>query len=281
MAKTKIEWCDYTFNPWWGCHKVSAGCKHCYAEGIANRFGNNIWGPPASSSRRLFGEGHWSKPIVWNEKARREGIRFRVFCASMADVFEDHPAVVIERIKLWALIENTPHLDWLLLTKRPHNISEMLPASWLDNHAAMQNVWLGTSIEDQMTADARIPLLLTRHAGNIKFVSYEPALEPVDISRYLGPSVVLPVVEPVAALRGSTTAKVVQRRYEGVTWVIGGAESGPYARPMDDNWMRAVRDQCDAKGAAFFLKQKVDNGKKISLPVLDGRRHSDWPMVQA
>ena len=117
--RTAIGWCDHTFNPWWGCQRVSDGCARCYAEAMAKRTGNPVWGPGA---RRFFGEKHWQEPVRWNAAAERLSVRRRVFCGSMCDVFEDRPDLVEPRGRLWRLIRATPHLDWLLLTKRPENI---------------------------------------------------------------------------------------------------------------------------------------------------------------
>ena len=119
-----IEWTDHTFNPWWGCTRVSPGCKYCYAEAWAKRFGHNVWGK--DNTRRLFGENHWNEPIIWHQKAIEKNERARVFCASMADVFEKNPLLNSEREKLWELIELTPMLDWLLLTKRPENMADLV-----------------------------------------------------------------------------------------------------------------------------------------------------------
>src|SRR5688500_18924379 len=118
---SKIEWTNHTFNPWWGCTRVSAACKHCYAEAWAKRVGKKVWGPKAP--RRFFGDAHWAGPLKWNREAEEGGIRARVFCASMADVFEARKDLQEPRAQLWKLIEKTPHLDWLLLTKRPHKIA--------------------------------------------------------------------------------------------------------------------------------------------------------------
>ena len=165
MGKTKIEWTDYTFNPWWGCTKVSEGCANCYAERLAHRFDKNLWGP--GSSRRGFGDEHWTEPRFWNRKAQREGVRRRVFCGSMCDVFESHLDVKYHRMQLWRLIEETPALDWLLLTKRPENIERMLPQRWssfgyfelhkrlADGPTMPNNLWLGISAEDQKCFEAR------------------------------------------------------------------------------------------------------------------------------
>lgn len=126
MARnSKIEWTHHTFNPWWGCTKVSDACKHCYAEVWARRLGWNLWGP--DSRHRFFTQAHWNNPINWNQEAAREGKRRRVFCASMADVFEDCRDLDPWRDRLWHLIGATPQLDWLLLTKRPERISDLAP----------------------------------------------------------------------------------------------------------------------------------------------------------
>lgn len=117
---SRIEWTDHTFNPWWGCTKVSEACKNCYAEAWSKRVGQQVWGPQAE--RRFFGERHWLEPLKWNADAAAHGKRLRVFCASMADVFEDRRSLDPWRSKLWELIEATPQLDWLLLTKRPEHV---------------------------------------------------------------------------------------------------------------------------------------------------------------
>src|SRR5689334_16021242 len=132
-AKTKIGWTHHTFNAWWGCHKVSPACKHCYAESFSKRTGHAVWG--ANAPRRFFGDAHWREPLKWNAAAEKAGERRRVFCGSMMDVFEWHDEPTNEqmnaaRARLWELIESTPWLDWLLLTKRPENASSVLPDRW-------------------------------------------------------------------------------------------------------------------------------------------------------
>src|SRR6266542_5608953 len=168
---SKIEWTHHTFNPWWGCVKVSPGCEHCYAETLSARYGHRVWGPAKTTSRRLFGPDHWADPLKWNAVAQRESVRHRVFCASMADAFEDHPLLQPARDMLWQTIEATPWLDWLLLTKRPENISRLLPTPWLVEPRA--NVWLGTSVEDRRRAAERIPQLASIRAA-VRFLSCEP-----------------------------------------------------------------------------------------------------------
>lgn len=223
MAKdSKIEWTHHTFNPWWGCTKVSPGCKHCYAESWARRVGIEVWG--ARAPRRELSDGYWRQPLAWNAKAERRSERHRVFCASMADVFEDRGDVDALRARLWPLIEATRNLDWLLLTKRPQNILRLAP--WGSRWPT--NVWVGCTAENQRWADKRLPELL-RVPAAVRFVSAEPLLGPLDLSSWLG-----------------------SRR---ISWVIAGGESGHKARPMNPEWARALRDQCDAAGVPFLFKQ--------------------------
>ena len=235
MAETTIQWTwrqvpdgtwipGYTFNPWWGCLKVSEECHHCYAEDIARHYGHHVWGPSATTARRRFGEKHWQEPLRWNRQAQQAGYRRSVFCASMADVYEDHPDVESERQKLWTLIEITPWLNWLLLTKRPENILALSP--WKHGKRWPENVWVGTSIGLQSRAIERVPLLLEVPAV-VRFVSCEPLLGPLDFSPWL----------------------------PALQWVICGGESGLQARPMNPDWARSLRDQCQAAGIPFFFKQ--------------------------
>ena len=170
MAKNShIEWTHHTFNPWWGCAKVSPACQNCYADLWARRMGHDLWGK--SASRRFFTDAHWKELLDWNEEAQAERTRHRVFCASMADVFERRAELNPQRQRLWKLIEATPWLDWLLLTKRPQNIGDMVPWSkkWPDN------VWLGTTVESQQYAEERLPSLL-KHKSVVRFLSCEPLL---------------------------------------------------------------------------------------------------------
>lgn len=239
---SKIEWTHSTFNPWWGCVKISDGCKHCYAESFSKRYGHKIWGVDAE--RRFFGDKHWNEPVKWNREAEKAGERRRVFCASMADVFEDRGDLDVSRSQLFMLISQTPMLDWLLLTKRPQNIAKMLPPHWLRN--PQSNVWLGTTCENQEQADKRIPELLQVPAA-IRFLSCEPLLGPVDL---LSAS-----KDPFGGI-------------PGIDWVIVGGESGHGARPMAEMWARDLRDQCLRAGVPFFMKQDSGriSGKQGRLP---------------
>lgn len=224
---SSIEWTDHTFNPWWGCAKVSPGCENCYAETWAKRVGEKLWGK--NQPRRFFGEKHWSEPLKWNSDAKAEGTRKRVFCASMADVFESRADLQPMRDKLWALIQRTPWLDWLLLTKRPQNIAGRVP--WISEWP--KNVWLGTTIENQKSAETRLPMLL-RFPAECRFLSCEPLLGPVDLT--------------------SWTSNRPKGLYS-IDWVIAGGESGANARAMLPGWAISLRDQCQEHQIPFHFKQ--------------------------
>jgi len=221
---SQIAWTHHTFNPWWGCTKVSAACKHCYAEAWSKRMGQSVWG--AKAKRRFFGEKHWSEPVKWNARAEQSGARFRVFCASMADVFEERRELDAWREQLWALIEITPGLDWLLLTKRPEAVRRLV--RWRGKWPA--NLWLGTTVEDQECAEARLPYLAELPAF-VRFVSAEPLLGPIDMRPWLG---------------------------SVVNWVITGGESGPRSRLSSPSWFRSLLAQCKAAEVPFYFQQWGD-----------------------
>lgn len=262
--KTKIEWCrrrlpdgtvpGYSFNPWWGCIKVSDECKFCYAEVLAKRWGYDIWGPAANTSRRFFGPKHWNEPRIWNAEAEKDGHRRNVFCASMADVFEDYPVLDTERTKLWNLIDTTPWLNWLLLTKRPENVVDMIPSRWWREGTTPtlpDNVWIGTSAGTQAAANERIPILLEIPAV-VRFVSCEPMLEPVDFTPWLS----------------------------RIDWMICGGESGAGHRPFDPEWARNLRRQCfsmQGHPVPFFFKQHGGQYHNSGGRLLDGREWNQMP----
>lgn len=233
---TGISWTDATFNPWWGCTKVSPACDNCYAERDSKRYGFSdtgsqfpIWGK--DSQRRFFGDKHWSQPIKWNDQAGREGRRMRVFCASMADVMEDRADLHLWRAKLYRLIDNTPNLDWLLLTKRPQNFNRFLPPEWLDN--PRPNVWGMTTVESQQFAWRIDNLIETPFA--VRGLSCEPMVGPLDLPT---------------------------RAYGTIHWVITGGESGPGARPCHPDIYRTLRDQAQIAKIPFHFKQ---HGEWLSL----------------
>lgn len=238
---SEIAWTHHTFNPVKGCQKVSEGCKHCYAEADTKRYGLKLWGPGAPRERTR--PDYWKQPRKWNKRAEASGVRERVFCASWADVGEDHPDWVQPRRDLARLIEETPALDWLLLTKRPENLVRLFgDAGWA--HWWPNNVWAGATVEDQRAIYTRIPHLLLVPA-RVRFLSCEPLLEPIDLT----------LVQ--AGAYGVNPLHKIQ-------WVIVGGESGLSARPFDLAWARQIRHQCKAAGATFFFKQAG------SRPVLNG-----------
>jgi protein gp37 len=298
---TKIEWCHHTFNAWRGCTKVSAGCANCYAETLSHRNPGTlgVWGP--NGTRVVAADSAWREPVKWNKAAAKAGERHRVFCASLADVFEDwqglmtnsngstattSPAVPwmavarptdfhgnpVEpdrqpnpdvrpltmddvRSRLFALIDATPNLDWLLLTKRPERVLHWLPPHWR-TAGFPRNVWLGTSVENQQAADERIPHLL-RVPAAVRFLSMEPLLGPVDLRRFL------------------PNLHTGFPRGPRVGWGIVGGESGHGARPMHPRWARSLRDQCQAAGVPFFFKQWGEYATSTMVPadrVLVGKR---------
>lgn len=297
--KTEILWTDSTFNPWWGCQKVGPGCDNCYAETLDKRTGGAHWGPGAE--RRRTSAHNWNDPIRWNKReffqcnacGKRgfgepyedfnqatggklddghscdacgsrdmEPTRQRVFCASMADVFDNEVPRQWRYDLLW-LISNTPNLYWILLTKRIGNAAAMLESEcdrmgfpWGEQR--WPNVWLGATIVNQPEADRDIQKLLAVPAAK-RFLSMEPLLGPVDVERHL--------ICMVCQTRGRVSTKFDYASendecavcgnsdWGGIDWVIVGGESGPKARPMYPGWARSLRDQCQAAGVAYFFKQ--------------------------
>ena len=307
---TAIEWTatrlpdgtvlpGYTSNPWLGCTKISPACDNCYAEGWAKRSGLVKWG--AHEDRRRTSAANWKKPLKWNREAAATGIRRKVFCASLADVFDNHRSIQPEwRDDLWALIRATPYLDWLLLTKRPGNISQMLPPDWGDGYP---NVWLGCTIANQEEADRDIPKLLATPAA-IRFISAEPLLGPVDLQPWLAwPDICgeTPDGEPFGCWgcdvdicpkcpkdkahyeceegpRDATGCpEFVHCERITLDWIIVGGESGPHARDWEGfaDAARSLRDQCAAAGTDFFMKQMP---KKAPIPA--DLMVRQWPEVR-
>lgn len=238
-----IEWTTHTSNFWWGCFKVSDGCKNCYAETWANRWGKSIWGPP-STTKREYKKAAWRDVPKWDKQARAAGVRHRVFVQSMADFFEDHPQVIQWRRDAMALMSQCTNLDFQVLTKRPENIGRMMPLEWCIKWP--DHIWAGTSVENQATADERIPHLLEVPA-RVRFLSMEPLLGPVNLD--------------LAFYSGSLWPG------NGIQWVIVGGESGPGKRPMNLAWARSIRDQCKAAGVPFFMKQ-IDKVQPIPTDLM-------------
>lgn len=288
MSKTKIEWTAVqapdgtwlpgeTFNPWWGCQAVSPACKNCYAETFDHRLGGDHWGPNAPF--RFFPDAHWDAPRKLNAKAAKLGIRLRVFCGSMCDWLQDRPELEAPRARLLRLIDETPAIDWLMLSKRPENLAKLTP--WAIRGGAPRNVMLGTTVEDQKRADERIPALLAF-----------PSLRPVEMSRrFLSCEPLLGPLHGVLAPRqvpGSVSWLESRRGRDGklhaeIDWVICGSESGhpSKVRETKDEWVAALRDQCVQAGVPFFLKQlqhpDKPAGRVVSLPLFQGQQHRGQP----
>lgn len=293
---TGISWCDHTFNTWWGCVKVSEACRICYALTWAERMGFDVWGPTAR--RRFFGDAHWNEPVRWNRAAEKSGVRRRVFCSSMADVFEqlphEHPdAEQMEqaRARLMKLIAATSWLDWLLLTKRPDAMRE-----YFDRFPAPANVIAMTTVENQQRADERLPHLLATDVRR-RGVSIEPMLGPIRLDQCApytldgdesNPGIVNAFsgmsYHPLTMMTAPTTAGDPA---VGICWVIAGGESGTDARPTHPDWIRSLRDQCTAAGVPFHFKQwgeyapaiigdDIDVKKLDPLGLTPDGRRVDW-----
>lgn len=298
---TGIEWTHHTFNPWIGCTRVSPGCDNCYADRGSARLGAQhglkLW----EGDRYFTGAAYWRQPERWQRAALEAGQRRRVFCASFADVFDQLPMpspyrnrMYAARAELFRTIEGTPGLDWLLLTKRPEVVRAMVPEDWLTRWPA--NAWMGTTVESQELADKRIPELLNIPAP-VRFVSYEPAIEGVDLTRIPTTMAVARDADDVGVVEGATVNALTGdvRSHRGRTqvgprlhWVIVGGESGPRARPFDLVWARLMREACRDAGVAFFMKQlgsvAVDGahmrGARKSLLELKHKKGGDpaeWP----
>jgi len=256
--ETGISWTDATFNPWWGCTKVSPGCDLCYAEAFDKRVGGDHWGK--DKPRRTMSDSYWYQPLLWNRNAQAEGKKVKVFCASMADVMDDETPSG-QRERLWDLIDHTPYLIWQLLTKRPQRYFRYLPTSFAHN-----NVWLGTTAEDQHFYDIRWSSLrlVAADYGLTSWISYEPALGPIVMDDF-------PFTSGIDGI------------LDYPNWIIFGGESGAdkKRRPMDIEWARDLKSECASCGTSFFMKQmgaRTSNAAKALIPV-DMLVH-EFPAVQ-
>jgi protein gp37 len=256
MQHSKIEWTDNTFNPWWGCVNVSPACDHCYAETFAARHTRTkveLWGKDAH--RSISSDAYWDAPRTWSHRAQKTGIRERVFCGSMCDVMERRADLNEPRHRLFNLIEDTPYLDWLLLTKRPQEYRHFFPKSWLKD--PRHNVWVMTTCESQEFV-WRIEEIL-KVPAIVYGISLEPLLSPVKLPK-----------------------EFVKLRTHA--WVITGGESGRKPRPSEPDWFRSLRDQSVAAGVPFHFKQwgefgsdLVKIGKIKAGRMLDGLTWDEFP----
>lgn len=267
---SKISWTDSTFNPWWGCQKVSPACEHCYAETLAKRTG---FGRAWSGQYRRFDQKHFNEPLRWNQKAEKAGVKRRVFTGSMCDILDSfetikdpdlHERLVTDRRLTFQIIEKTPFLEWLLLTKRPENIQDCLPSRWIISPP--ENVRLGITVENQEMADKRITILLNSWSGK-NFISVEPMLSAVNLTKVKWAKIPIdpknyvfgaPPPDEMWSLRNALQSRPgdeFNKPLIGIQWVICGGESGTMARPMHPDWVRDLRDQCVNADVPFFFKQ--------------------------
>lgn len=271
-----IQWTDHTFNIVHGCMKVSEACDHCYAEKsyavsmYQAQKGVRLWGPESMSTRRILSDGYWLQPAKWNRAAAASGVRARVFCSSLADVFEDNAIVETQRQRLWPIIEATPWLDWQLLTKRPQNIMAMIPERWRND--PQKNVWFGCTVENMKRANERIEHLL-RVSAAVRFLSCEPMTEELPLD----------LVGPFADgdyLGSALTWYGGWNNCASIDWIICGGESGPKARPFDVAWAKQTIALCEFANVPVFVKQlgalPVVNGKRIQLVDSHGGDMAEW-----
>lgn len=239
--ETGISWTDHTFNIAWGCHKVSPACTFCYAEVWAKRMGHDVWG--LNNGRLTFGVKHWNQPIKWNKLALKEGKRKRVFCSSMCDVFEDHPAIIHELTKLWPLIKATPMLDWQLLTNQF--------IQWPQSGFIADKTNLGRNCSQ---------IVGTRHT----IVVFDGCAEP-------------DVFVAVAPISRQTFFDSLRTDLTNLHWIIYGGESGPHRRPENLQWARDINARCANTDVAFYFKQS-SGLKSGTNPHLDGVTHHNFPL---
>jgi len=250
---SKIEWTDFTFNLWHGCGKKSPACKFCYAEKMDTRLGRSNWGVDAP--RRFATEGYWGNLEKWNRWGERDGRIYTVFSNSMSDLFDIHPTKEINdqmnasRARYFDLVEKTPNLIYLLLTKEPGNIMELLPRRWTVGGQIPRNICFLTTIENTEYARLRLPELL-KVPAKWHGVSMEPLLAPIDLfDSTLLEGEKTPLLMPEDAVRSDIFHKL--------DWVIVGGESGAKKdiRPMLPAWARFARDQVSRSSSHFFFKQ--------------------------
>lgn len=292
MVNTKIEWTDCVWNPTTGCSKISPGCENCYAERMARRLAGRCGYPADNPFAVTLHRNRLCKPLRW-KKPRV------VFVNSMGDLFHpDVPDSFVERV-LFYIWWARQH-KFIVLTKRPERIANRGMCSNCGYLAPIgndiecpnckttekymqeegfgnrkrdlpKNLWIGVSVENQQSANERLPILLQTLTA-VRLVSVEPMLGPVDLSEWLN--------EEKPALHGINTKPYRVARLRGsISWVICGSEAGPGARPMKEEWAESLRDQCISANVPFFYKQIVVNGRKISLPELEGKRWAEFPQT--
>lgn len=249
-VNTKISWTDSTFNGWWGCTKIAPGCDNCYAAALDKRTGGNHWKGPGNKDAnmpRLTSDANWRKPLSWNRKAEAVGRRHRVFCGSMMD-WCDKNAPEGARDRLFALIRETPWLDWQLLTKRASLIERCLPADWGEGY---ENVWLGVTVEDIEHGFSRVKHL-SKIPAKVRFLSMEPLLEQLTGLEHLD-------------------------EISEIDWGIVGGESGPGYREMQNDWADHAMRTLEHWDVPRWFKQWGGNKKGKGGDIIDGRKIKQWP----
>jgi protein gp37 len=285
MGQTKIEWTNKVWNPITGCSPVSEGCQNCYAKRMAYRLKGRYGYPKDDPFRVTFHPDRLDEPLRWKKPCR-------IFVCSMGDLF--HGNVLWDwQISIFEAICKTKH-NYLFLTKRVDNMRCFFQTLEDWNPTEWPNVWLGVSVEDQKTTDERIPILLQIPAAK-RFVSVEPMLGTMDISNYL-PQYKFAYDDPVTEQtcyrdEPIKSAGAYKTKIEdGLNWVICGGETGPKARPLHPDWVRLLRDQCQAAGVPFFFKGWGDKGEWEQLTcghwyqkqgkksrLLDGKIWEEYP----
>lgn len=274
MAVTKIEWTatrlpdgtvlpGYTFNPWRGCERESPACVNCYAAELAKRNPQHLGDWTPGKPRVMAADTYMRRPVLWNRAAEKSGVRMKVFCASLADIFEDYHGPIVDvkknpvflsftdlRKQVLDIIESTPSLDWLLLTKRPQHVNRMVGEAGRDR--LPRNVWIGTTIESQNYATRAIEL--SQIDATVRFLSCEPLLGPLNLRAIEDRE--NNVFDALTGSWGIEGRGWTRPEASGaIHWVIAGGESGDKARPSHPGWFHDLKGQCADTGTAFFFKQ--------------------------
>lgn len=252
MAMTKIDWCNRVWNPITGCSPVSEGCRNCYAQRMANRLKGRYGYPKDDPFRVTFHPERLEEPLHWKKPSK-------IFVCSMGDLFHED-VDSYWHVKIMQIIRKCPYHIFLFLTKRPEKMKDILFHWFVPN---IPNLWLGVSVEDQSTADKRIPILLQIPAAK-RFVSCEPLLNSIDIKSYL------PGTVWGGFRENPSTVKIIL----GIDWLIVGGETGPGARPLNPDWIRSLRDQCQTVGMPFFFKNWGSNSFEMCP---DYHKRRNWP----
>ncbi len=263
MAETKIEWANKVWNPTTGCTKISSGCERCYAERMSKRLAGRFGYPENDPFCPTVHPSCLGQPLDWKKPCR-------VFVSSMGDLFHEAiPDFVVNNV--FFTMSLCKQHRFLLLTKRPErmrtyisNAHGYLVSRDIDTDEFFGNIGIGVSIENQGMVGRRIPSLLGT-PGILHFISCEPLLGEINLEHYLW--------------KRNSYLGSVQHPNRRIRWVIVGCESGPGARPMKESWVRKIVKQCKENDVAVFYKQKMENGKKVSLPYLDGKQYIEYPTV--